>query len=406
MADKEAIVGKDRSPFFPGKPVTPEFFIGREEQIKLLERAIRQAKSGSPQYLFITGERGIGKSSLVSLAGQLAEREHGFISAQCQLGGADSVGEVCRRMYQALVSQLPDKSLFDKVRGVFDKYVERIDLFGIGVEFKKDAESRESLVENFLPLLFRVGQVVRDAGKNGVFLAADDLNGIATNTQFAHFLKSMVDQIAVGPQRNFPWVFSLVGIPERMDDLKSKQPSIDRIFQPIELSIMREKDAVAFFEQSFRSVDHTWDTNALQLMAQLAGGHPVMWHEVGDAVFWEDQDGHIDESDVLERGLNVACENVGRKYLARPLYDELRSKVYQNILKHIGHQKSPVMKRSDVLRELPSAQAKNFDNFIQKMRNLGVIRNIPGTRGEYEFVNLLYYFYITLRTARIVESSK
>ncbi|MBN1553108.1 MAG: ATP-binding protein [Phycisphaerae bacterium] len=397
MAEKQIIIVKDRSPFFPGKPVTPEFFIGREEQVKLLERAIRQAKSGNPQYVFITGERGIGKSSLVSLAGQLAERVHGFITAQCQLGGVDSVGEACRRMYQAIVSQLPEKTLFDKVRGVFDKYVEKIDLFGIGVEFKKDAESRESLVENFLPLLFRVGQVIREAGKSGIFLAADDLNGIADDTQFAHFLKSMVDQIAVGPQRNFPWVFSLVGIPQRMDDLKAKQPSIDRIFQPIELNIMREKDAIAFFEQSFRSVEHTWDTEALELMAKLAGGHPVMWHEMGDAVFWEDQDGHIDIFDVSDRGLSVACENVGRKYLARPLYEELRSQVYQDILQHIGRLSYPIITRADVLKSLSPKQAKNFDNFIKKMRKIGVLKNVPGTKGEYEFVNFLYFFYITLR---------
>lgn len=398
---------KDRSPFFPGRPVAPEFFVGRKDQIQLLKRAVRQAGAGSPQYLFITGERGIGKSSLVFLAGQLAEREDGFISAQCQLGGADSIGETCRRMYQALLSQIPpvEKNLFEKIHKVFEKYTEKIDLFGIGVELKKDTESRQSLAENFLPLLFQIGHVIKEGGKKGIFLAADDLNGIAGNTQFAHFLKSMVDQIAVGPQRNFPWVFSLVGVPQRMEDLKSRQPSIDRIFSPIELSLMEREDAVAFFEQSFRSVDHTWEPEALQRMAVLAGGHPVMWHEVGDAVFWEDQDGHIDISD-MHRGLNVACENVGRKYLARPLYEELRSKVYQNILTHIGSQESSVLKRAEVLRKLRPAEAKNFDNFIHKMRKLGVIKNIPGTRGEYEFVNFLYYFYIALRTARNTESRK
>jgi len=389
---------KDRSPFFPGKPVSPELFIGRGQQVRLIRRALTQARNGSPQYLFITGERGIGKSSLASLGRELAEKEYGFIAAQALLGGADSLGEACRRLYQAIVSQLPEKSLIEKIRGIFEEYVERVDLFGIGVEFKKDEGTRASLVENFLPLLVRVGQVAKTSGKSGVFLVADDINGVATDRRFANFLKSTIDQIAVGPDRGFPWVFVLVGVPERMDDLKARQPSIDRIFQPIELSLLEEREAAEFYKHSFGSVDHTWTDDAIRTMAVVAGGHPVMWHELGDAVFWEDQDSHIDLDDV-SRGLDVASENVGRKYLARPLYDELRSEVYQNILQYVGSLHTPVIIRSEARQELPDKESKNFDNFVRKMRELGVLKNVAGKRGVYAFTNLLYHFYVMLRSS-------
>ena len=85
-------MSKERSPFTPGQPVSPEFFVGRKEQVKLLTRAIQQAAAGAPQYLFVTGERGIGKSSLASLAREIAEKEHAFVGAHALLGGARSLG--------------------------------------------------------------------------------------------------------------------------------------------------------------------------------------------------------------------------------------------------------------------------------------------------------------------------
>lgn len=387
---------KDRSPFYPGKPVSPELFIGRGQQIELIERALRQARAGSQQYLFITGERGIGKSSLASLSRELAEKEYGFIGALALLGGADTLGEACRRIYQAIASQLPEKGLMEKIRGVFAQYVEKVNLFGIGVEFKKDDATRASLAEDFLPLLDRVGKIAEESGKSGILVIADDINGVVNDPRFANFVKSVVDQIAVGPMREFPWVFVLTGVRERMDDLKRHQPSIDRIFQPIELSLMDMDTARRFYERAFRTADHAYKDQAISLMSTLAGGHPVMWHELGDAVFWEDQDETITLDDV-GRGLRVAAENVGRKYLKRKLYDELRSDVYRNILSYIGSlTPGNAINRQEALKALPKKEAANFDNFIDKMRKLELMR-LGDRRGEYVFTNFLYQFYVYLR---------
>ncbi len=392
---------KDRSPFSPGKPVEPEAFVGREEQIRLLERATRQAKAGSPQYLFITGERGIGKSSLASFGCRVAEKEAQFLSAQVPLGGAKTVGEACRRLYQAAISQLPDKTLIDKAKDLFGKYVERVDLFGIGVEFKKDQTTREELAQDFVPYLYRLVEVAKQGGRQGLFLVADDLNGIVHDTQFAHFIKSVVDEIAVGKMRELPLVLVLVGVPERMEDLKAQQPSIDRIFQPIELPLLTHGQATEFFRKAFASVDHTWSEGTMEAMSTSVGGHPVMWHELGDAVFWEDQDEHITEADVTS-GVIAAAEAVGRKYLQRPLYEELRSDAYQRILAHIGS--LPIgfgvpISRAEVLKTLPEPESRNFDNFIKRMRDLGVLEPVPGKRGQYRYTHFLYFFYIALQSS-------
>ena len=397
-------MSKERSPFSPGKPVSPGLFMGRQEQVKLIDRAIRQAVAGSPQYLFITGERGIGKSSLASFSLELARREYGFVGAHALLGSANNLEEACRRIYESLVGQMSDKSLLDKAREVFKRYISKVDLFGIGVEFKDDDQTRAGLTENFLPLLAQAVAAFREEGAKGIMLIADDLNGVTADPRFARFLKSTVDQIAVGPMRELPWVLVLVGVPERMDDLKARQPSVDRIFQPIELSLLSPGAARGFYERAFRSVDHDWEDEAISLMARVVGGFPVMWHELGDAVFWEDQDEKVSLGDVTT-GIVAAADSVGRKYLKRPLYDELRSPVYRNILRFLAGRigkatfgKPVGIRRVDALAQLPTKEAKNFDNFIKKMRKLGVLRLAPGRRGEYQFTNFLFQFYVFLQS--------
>jgi len=82
---------KDYSPFTPGQPVRLEFFIGRLSEIRHLEQMVRAAASGRLQVAFVTGERGIGKSSLASFVRFLAERDHRAVGLHTFLGGVSSV---------------------------------------------------------------------------------------------------------------------------------------------------------------------------------------------------------------------------------------------------------------------------------------------------------------------------
>ncbi|MFB3893516.1 MAG: ATP-binding protein [Phycisphaerae bacterium] len=388
-------MSKERSPFSPGEPVQTEFFVGRDDQVKLVNRALMQAANRKPQYVFITGERGIGKSSLAALAKELAEKEYGMVGAHASLGGADSLGEACRRLYQALVTQLPDKGLYEKAKEVFSKFIDKIDLFGLGVEFRRDDASRKAMAESFIPMLFRANQAFQEAGKKGMLLIADDLNGVVRDPQFAHFLKSTVDQIAVGPQRDFPWVLMLVGVEERMEDMRAQQPSVVRIFQYIDLPPLEKRLARDFFAKTFQSVNHTCDDEAMELMASAAGGFPVVWHEIGDAVFWKDDDMRISVADA-QAGIQVAAEAVGRKYL-RPFYEELKNPAYPRILDYIATLQDARVSRSDALGNLPQDDEKYFDYFVQKMKKMRVLRQLAA--GEYQFTSPLYWMYIVLQAS-------
>jgi Cdc6-like AAA superfamily ATPase len=82
---------KGRSPFYPGHPIPPESFTGRDAQIKRIKsRGVNQVANGKPAAIFIQGEYGIGKSSIANYVRAIAEMESGLHGIYVTLGLASS----------------------------------------------------------------------------------------------------------------------------------------------------------------------------------------------------------------------------------------------------------------------------------------------------------------------------
>lgn len=399
-------MSKERSPFSPGRPVPVEYFVGRSEEIRRLLRCVDQSLSGRNENLFVSGERGIGKSSLTDIVLQWAVREKGFIGAHCYLGVASSVDEICRLIFRDIIRSVPDRSLADKVREALSTYVDSVEfsLFGLGldVEFTRDPSKLADLRLDFVGHLRRLWGRVQET-RQGIILVLDDLNGITGQPEFANFLKSVADTVA-SSRPAFPLVLLLVGVQDRMDDLVRSQPSIGRIFDRVHLSPMDTDESSTFFAKAFGDVGVNVSDDAMSLLVRVSGGFPAILHEVGDATFWVDQDGVIDMSDALN-GCMVAADNVGRKYLGTQVYDAIRSRGYLSTLRRIARTGPFEMtfRRGEVLGMLPEVEQRNFHNFLNRMQRVGIIKS-GETRGEYVFVNQLYRLYVYLEAVRAERS--
>jgi len=389
---KMAEITAKESPFSPGQPVQPEYFVARIKEIQRLERAIRQTISGRNENVFITGQRGIGKSSLALFIRHLAEKEHRLIGSHCYLGGVRSLDEMMGVTFQKLLQDCTDKSLFDKLREIFADYIAELKFFGMGIEFTKDKSKLHTLANNFLPALRKIYDEAKKNGKKGLILILDDLNGISDVPQFSQFLKSRVDELATSG-KPLPILLILVGLPERRDELIKHQPSVARIFDVVDLPPMSNSESEDFFMNMFNKHNITVTSEALSLIVELSGGLPMLMHEVGDAVFWQDTDNDVDFADAIA-GITEAARVVGRKYIDPKVSSLLKSKTYASILRTI-HKKAPVggmFSRQEILEALPTREQKNLDNFLLRSRELGIIE-ARKARGEYKFVNPLHQLY-------------
>ena len=94
---------KSRSPFYPGQPVPIELFIGRQKEIERIEQALVQTKQGKMQVLFISGEYGIGKSSLANYSKFAAERNYNILGIHVFLGNSNTIEALAPKTVEGII---------------------------------------------------------------------------------------------------------------------------------------------------------------------------------------------------------------------------------------------------------------------------------------------------------------
>ncbi len=393
---------KDYSPFTPGQPVPVEFFVGRLSEINQLKQKAAITVKERLQVAFLTGERGIGKSSLASFVRFIAEREQNVLGLHTFLGGVSSLEEMARRVFDRLLKESIGKSWENKVKGFFGNHIKQVGLFGISVEFGAPERDLRRIVHDFAPALRNLMEQLRDQ-KKAILLVLDDINGLASSVEFANWLKSLVDEIATAHQP-LPLFLLLVGLEERRQSLVSLQPSLARVFDVIEIQTWSTDETQEFFQKAFSQVEVSVEPEALSLLYRFAGGLPVLAHEIGDATFKVDKDDKIDKKDALN-GVIAAADIVGRKHLEPQVFQAIRSVRYRSILRKIATTPFEIrFKRSDLPARLNAEERKVLDNFLHRMRRLDVIRPDPdGGRGAYCFGNHLHYLYFWLEALRVKE---
>jgi len=388
---------KAKSPFYPGQPVPVELFVGRKEQIdRVLGRGAAQAAAGKPVSFFIQGEYGIGKSSIAGFLQAVAEKQYGLHPIYVPLGPADTIDDVAAGVLEAtLRSGAFEPTRSERIRNWLSKYIGEQSLFGFTVHAENLRKDAPSIAAGMLPFLAEVHARLRDTGVSGLFVVLDEINGMAGNPRFAHFIKGLVDTNAMS-RKPVPLLLALCGVEERRREMIAHHQPIDRIFDVVEIEPMSAAEMREFFSKAFSSVGISLSDEALDTMCQYSAGFPKIMHLVGDAAYWQDTDGLIDGQDAFT-AVVLAAEEVGRKYVDQQVYRALRSADYRSILNRIallGPDQMAFDKRQ-AQKELTDVEKRKFNNFLQKMKGLKVLRS-GETRGEYVFNSRMVRLYIWL----------
>jgi len=396
---------KEESPFTPGSPVPVELFVGREEQIKEIFRYLNQTEKGRLENIFLSGERGIGKSSLGKFVREWAEEKKNFLTVHVFLGGVTTLEELVRKIFEGILKETKKENWFDKISGLFGKYIKDVGLFGVSVGFNPPRDRLKEIVNNFPEALHNI--IVKiNTEKNGILIVLDDINGISKESDFANWYKSFADTIATHYDK-FPVLLMPVGLPEIRDQLGDFQPSLLRIFRVIEIKKLSEEEVEGFFKKSFDKVNLRVDPQALKNMVRASSGLPILMHEIGDAVFWINEDNVIDSNDTLF-GILTATDNIGKKYIDPKVYRAIKSPRYISILRKLSKIEFGYMfKRKEIMPYLNEKEKKAFDNLLKKLRETGIII-LDGERGRgaYKFTNFLYYMYMLLESFTYQQKKK
>lgn len=390
---------KGKSPFYPGQPVPIELFSGRIEEIQRIVKVIGQVELGKPQAIFLTGEYGIGKSSLAGFMRYYAETKHNILGIHVFLGGAQTLEDVTTKIVETVIkSQAYKPTVTEKIRNFLSKYIGKQEFYGFSINFDALKADGLNISRGFLPFLGDLLERVKSEDIKGIMLIIDEINGITENVQFAHFVKSLVDENALS-RTPLPLLLMFCGVDERRREMIRHHQSIERIFEIVEIKPMNESETRDFFKKAFSSVDIKIEDKAMANLCHYSTGFPKVMHIIGDFIFWIDQDNIVTQDDVIN-GILLATQSIGQKFVDHKVYNSLRSKDYRSILTKLGKKGFDLSFKKEIIeKELTEVEKKKFNNFLQRMKKLNVLKS-GDESGEYIFTNRIIRLYIYLNSVK------
>jgi len=390
-------LNKGKSPFYPGQPVPVDFFIGRINEIQRILRAIKQVELGKPQAVFLTGEYGIGKSSLAGFLRFYAERNNHILGIHVLLGGAETLDDVAEKTVEAVIKQqIYEESRSDKVRNFLSRYIGQQSLFGLSINFEALKADAPNLSHGYLPFLRDLLDRLKNDNIKGIMLILDEINGITQNKQFSHFIKGLVDENALS-KNPLPLMLMLCGVEDRREDMIKHHQPIERIFDVIEIKPMDQAEMKEFFNKAFNSVNMQVAEEALSSLCRYSAGFPKLMHIIGDNIFWVNQDSLVDEDDAI-RGILSAAEEIGKKFVDQQVLNALRSNDYRSILAKLAKENFDLsFKKGNIEKGLTDSEKKKFHNFLQRMKELGLFK-AGEEQGEYVFTSRLARLYVRFKS--------
>ncbi|MDD2772492.1 MAG: ATP-binding protein [Elusimicrobiales bacterium] len=389
-----SLESKGNSPFYPGHPVPVESFIGRRDSIDFITRTINEvAEGGRIKAVFLSGEYGIGKSSLAHYMKCSAEKESKLLGIHVFLGSAATIDDMAEKTLETVLrEQVYKQTAGENVRNWLAKYIGKQELFGAALNLAAIRADAPLISKGFLPFLNELYLRVKPDGFKGIMLILDEINGIAKNQEFAYFIKTLIDENSVSHEP-LPLLFMLCGTEERRRDINKNHPPVERIFDIVDMEPLSRSDMETFFTRSFQTVNVQIQPDALETLCFYSGGQPRIMQLIGEKVFWRNNDQGIDRTDAVN-GVFDAAEEIGKKFIEAQVLDALKSQDYHSILSKISQGWAMQFRTRDITQKLLETEKKKFNNFLQRMKELQVLSGEGG--GTYTFTSRLKMVYFNL----------
>lgn len=181
------------NPFRPNSPVNPGMFVGRLNEIDKLEQALLQTQSETPTHFLITGERGIGKTSLllylkfIAARGMEVKGKHfNFLIVDIDIDNSTTQLGLVERIRLAIDRELgKTESARTFLTGLWE-FIQRVRVKEVGLSPKAKSESDEILLDEFSYSIaklserccYRLGTDIFGAQYDGILILIDEADNL------------------------------------------------------------------------------------------------------------------------------------------------------------------------------------------------------------------------------------
>lgn len=387
------------NPFVPKSPAGSDRFAGRGEELEVFEQCLIQCAHGTNTNIIYQGERGIGKTALITILRQIALGEmsspltgnsYNFNCALLRLNSCKTQEQIILRLSAALeasVDCLREEALIKK----FANIMSRFKVASVAYEnAPPSAKSIEDLKAAFLKLV--TSCVHKDFVKQGLVLLIDEADAPDTSAEFGDFLKSTCEDLIAAGCNNV--IFALAGLPELRQILKDSHLSTTRMFQTVELDCLSELESREVIEKCVKlgnkinGIKTKITTEAVNEIVRLSEGYPHFLQQFGYCAYKANADAEDDVITLEDVQIGAhhpksgAIAELGKNFFDHMYNGEIMSDNGRAVLDVMAAYEDGWVKRSDIAGTINISRG-SLDRALKRMTDKKIIIKDRSKQGMY-----------------------
>jgi len=406
------------NPFTPGAQVPTGLFVGRLPAIDRLENALIQTRASSPSHVMLTGERGIGKTSLLKLVRWFATGaldvkglKLNFLTVDVDLTPNTTQLNLIQRIDNAIRRELGQTEKARKFLSQTWDFLKRLEAGGVslknGATYDEEVLSDDfsySLAQTVNRLRISEGdENLWSCKRDGLLILIDEADNCSKDLQLGRFLKLLTERLSRHGCENLMIV--LTGLPDVKEVLLSSHPSSLRIFSEIPLDRLENSEVEMVIEMCLKKSASDFNTpvtiepDAVKFLITLSEGYPHFIQQFGHSAFEADTDNRITQADVASGafGKHGALAQIGERYYRNDFYNKIQKESYRQVLRIMAESLDGWITKKEI-----RAQFKGNDgvlnNAIKALRDRHIIIPKEGVVGVYRLQHKGFALWIRLYT--------
>jgi hypothetical protein len=394
-------------------------FAGRINEIKLLEQALHQTKHDQPSNFLITGERGIGKSSLMMIlkdfsSGKFETLDHGkfkFLTINIVISERMSLLTFIKLIERNIKREIGKVEAIRSFMNSTWDFVQRIKIMDSGLDQLNVTEDSDLVINDFSYSLSETcNRIINpekgEDKKDGIVFIIDETDNACDDLHIGYFFKVVTELLQQNGCQNI--MFIVVGLPETSEKLAKSHESSLRIFNHIRVKELNRADRFYVIDKGIEEGNRINDEktsiseDAKRHISSLSEGYPHFIQQFAHTAFEYNADGEISSEDVLEGAFKDggAIDAIGSRYYASDFHSKIKSDEYRQVLGIMAESMNEWIKKSDI-REKFTGLDQTLTDALAALTQRKIILKNDSVRGEYRLQQRGFALWIKLFGSRV-----
>ncbi len=371
------------NPFNPQQPARPDFFVGREPEITQFEKYLSQTTHNSPMNMSITGNRGIGKTSVLVKFESIAKNNRCLVLRLSNYeGNVSNIMEFGSFIVSNLRRELLSKKPLSKIADMVTSLKPTVSWQDVSISIEK-----KDVIEEILRQRLRKIWEETKEDYDAIVILIDEAESLEKIEGILPLLREIFQRLST--EANYMIVLAgKLNFPERMSESFSP---LNRFFPVHRLAPFNCEEIKTYVDKKLKTVNVTIADDALQYIAQKSEGHPYvlvsMMYTILDTL-------NDKESDITMETVSRATEKTHatlEQDFFSPMYHPLTPKAKEVI--NVIAENIISIKFSFREAVVWTKMERNYVSpYIQELLRKGIL-NKP-ERGQYEVFHSLFLDYI------------